>query len=117
MSWELLADPQVWILLLTLSSIEIVLGIDNLVFISIAVSRLPPQQREKARKFGIAVACLTLIALLLTLAYLAHMKQDLFTEFGQGVSIRGLVLILGGVFLLVHGKSEERRVGKEGGSS
>src|SRR3546814_19083858 len=61
MSWELLADPQVWILLLTLSSIEIVLGIDNLVFISIAVSRLPPQQREKGRKFGIAVACLTRI--------------------------------------------------------
>src|SRR3546814_3333528 len=66
--------------------------------ISIAVSRLPPQQREKARKFGIAVACLTRIALLLTLAYLAHMKQDLFTVFGQGVSIRDLVLILGGVF-------------------
>src|SRR3546814_1592262 len=109
MSWELLADPQVWILLLTLSSIEIVLGIDNLVFISIAVSRLPPRQREKARKFGIAVACLTRIALLLTLAYLAHMKQDLFTVFGQGVSIRDLVLILGGVFLLVKGtmRSEE----------
>ena len=53
---EMLADPQVWILLVTLSSIEIVLGIDNLVFISIAVSKLPHEQREKARKFGIAVA-------------------------------------------------------------
>src|SRR3546814_13032591 len=102
MSWELLADPQVWILLLTLSSIEIVLGIDNLVFISIAVSRLPPQQREKARKFCIAVACLNRIALLLTLAYLAHMKQDLFTGFGQGVSIRLLVLIRGWLCLMVH---------------
>ncbi len=108
MSWEMLADPQVWILLLTLSSIEIVLGIDNLVFISIAVSRLPPHQRERARKFGIAVACLTRIALLLTLAYLAHMKQDLFTVFGQGVSVRDLVLILGGVFLLVKGTMEIR---------
>ncbi|MDN5782345.1 MAG: TerC family protein, partial [Luteimonas sp.] len=108
MSWEMLADPQVWILLLTLSSIEIVLGIDNLVFISIAVSRLPPANRERARKIGIAVACLTRIALLLTLAYLAHMKKDLFTLFGQGVSIRDLVLILGGVFLLVKGALEIR---------
>src|SRR5690606_40040812 len=93
---------------LTLRSIEIVLGIDNLVFISIAVSRLPPSQRERARKFGIAVACLTRIALLLTLAYLAHMKQDLFTVFGQGGSVRDLVLILGGVFLLVKGVMEIR---------
>src|SRR3546814_894226 len=108
MSWELLADPQVWILLLTFSSIEIVLGIDNLVFISISLSRLPPQHRAKARQFRIAVACLTRIALLLTLAYLAHMKQDLFTVFGQGVSIRDLVLILGGVFLLVKGTMEIR---------
>src|SRR3546814_5699685 len=108
MIWELLADPQVWILLLSLMWIEIVRGLDNLVFMSIAVSRLPPQQREKARKFGIAVACLTRIALLLTLAYLAHMKQDLFTVFGQGVSIRDLVLILGGVFLLVKGTMEIR---------
>src|SRR3546814_1178521 len=108
MSWELLADPQVWILLLTLSSIEIVLGIDNLVFISIAVSRLPPQQREKARKFGIAAACITRIALLLTLAYLAHMKQDLFTVFGRGLSVRDLVLLLGGIFLVFKGVMEIR---------
>jgi predicted tellurium resistance membrane protein TerC len=104
----MLADPQVWILLFTLSAIEIVLGIDNLVFISIAVSRLPTHQRERARKFGIAVACITRIALLLTLAYLAHMKEDLFTLFGQGVSIRDLVLILGGVFLVVKGAMEIR---------
>ena len=68
---ELLTDPQVWITLVTLSAIEIVLGIDNLVFISIAVSKLPVHQREVARKFGIAVACITRIALLLTLAWLA----------------------------------------------
>ena len=88
---SLLADPQTWITLFTLSAIEIVLGIDNLVFISIAVSRLPHDRRERARKFGIAVACLTRIALLLTLAYLAGMTRDLFTVFGQGVSIRDLV--------------------------
>ena len=108
MSLEMLADPQVWILLITLSSIEIVLGIDNLVFISIAVSRLPADKRERARKFGIAVACITRIALLLTLAYLAHMKDDLFTVFGRGISIRDLVLILGGVFLVVKGAMEIR---------
>ena len=73
---ELLTDPQVWITLVTLSAIEIVLGIDNLVFISIAVSKLPPHQREVARKFGIAVACITRILLLLTLAWLAGLTAD-----------------------------------------
>ena len=103
---ELLTDPQVWITLVTLSAIEIVLGIDNLVFISITVSKLPPHQREVARKFGIAVACITRIMLLLTLAWLAGLTSDLFTLFGQGISVRDLVLILGGVFLLVKGTKE-----------
>ncbi|MEL1265586.1 TerC family protein [Pseudoxanthomonas putridarboris] len=103
---ELLTDPQVWITLVTLSAIEIVLGIDNLVFISIAVSKLPPHQREVARKFGIAVACITRICLLLTLAWLAGLTQDLFTLFGQGISVRDLVLIIGGLFLLVKGTKE-----------
>ena len=103
---ELLTDPQVWITLVTLSAIEIVLGIDNLVFISIAVSKLPPHQREVARKFGIAVACITRIMLLLTLAWLAGLTSDLFTLFGQGISVRDPVLILGGVFLLVKGTKE-----------
>ena len=103
---ELLTDPQTWITLVTLSAIEIVLGIDNLVFISIAVSKLPPHQREKARKFGIAVACITRIALLLTLAWLAGLTSDLFRLFGQGISVRDLVLILGGLFLLVKGSME-----------
>ncbi|MFD0739968.1 TerC family protein [Lysobacter koreensis] len=103
---ELLTDPQVWITLITLSAIEIVLGIDNLVFISIAVSKLPYEQREKARKFGIAVACISRIALLLTLAWLAGLTQDLFQLFGQGISVRDLVLILGGAFLLVKGSME-----------
>ena len=103
---ELLTDPQVWITLVTLSAIEIVLGIDNLVFISIAVSKLPPHQREVARKFGIAVACITRIMLLLTLAWLAGLTADLFTLFGQGISVRDLVLIIGGLFLLVKGTKE-----------
>ena len=103
---ELLTDPHVWITLVTLSAIEIVLGIDNLVFISIAVSKLPYAQREKARKFGIAVACITRIALLLTLAWLAGLTNDLFTVLGQGISVRDLVLSLGGAFLLVKGTME-----------
>ena len=107
---ELVTDPQVWILLLTLSTIEIVLGIDNLVFISIAVGRLPVEQREFARKFGIAVACITRIGLLLTLAWLARLTTDLFTVFGQGVSVRDLILILGGLFLLVKGAMEIREM-------
>ena len=104
----LLTDPQAWITLITLSAIEIVLGIDNLVFISIAVSKLPHATREKARRFGIAVACITRIALLLTLAWLAGLTDDLFSLFGQGISVRDLVLILGGVFLLVKGTMEVR---------
>ena len=108
MTLAMLADPQTWILLVTLSSIEIVLGIDNLVFISIAVSRLPLATRERARKFGIAAACITRVALLLTLAYLAHMKQDLFVVFGHGFSVRDLVLLLGGIFLVFKGVAEIR---------
>ncbi|TWT21975.1 TerC family protein [Luteimonas wenzhouensis] len=106
----MLSDPQVWILLLTLSTIEIVLGIDNLVFISIAVSKLPAERREFARKFGIAVACITRILLLLTLAWLASLTTDLFMVLGQGISVRDLVLILGGVFLLVKGALEIREL-------
>ena len=109
---ELISDPQTWITLITLSAIEIVLGIDNLVFISIAVSKLPYEQREKARKFGIAVACISRIGLLLTLAWLAGLTEDLFTLFGLGVSVRDLVLILGGAFLLVKGVGEIRDIVK-----
>ncbi len=107
---ELLLDPQTWITLITLSSIEIVLGIDNLVFISIAVSKLPYAERERARKFGIAVACITRILLLLTLAWLAGLTHDLFTLFGQGISVRDLVLVVGGLFLVVKGGKEIRDI-------
>ena len=110
MNLDFLADPNVWVTLVTLSALEIVLGIDNLVFISIAVGRLPEHQRPFARKFGIAVACITRIALLISLAFLARMQHDVFTLFGMGFSIRDLVLILGGLFLLVKGAMEIREL-------
>ena len=108
MDLSFLSSPDAWLTLITLSALEIVLGIDNLVFISIAVSRLPEHQRPFARKFGIAVACITRILLLVMLAFLARMEEDLFVLFGMGISIRDLVLILGGVFLLVKGSLEIR---------
>ena len=110
MSFEFLADPNVWLTLVTLSALEIVLGIDNLVFISIAVGKLPEHQRNVARKFGIAVACITRIALLISLAFLARMQTDVFSLFGMGYSVRDLVLILGGLFLLVKGSLEIREL-------
>ena len=110
MSFEFLADPNVWLTLVTLSALEIVLGIDNLVFISIAVGRLPEHQRPLARKIGIAVACITRIGLLVMLAFLARMQNDLFHIGGMGISIRDLILILGGAFLLVKGSMEIREL-------
>ena len=106
MSFEFLADPNAWVTLFTLSALEIVLGIDNLVFISIAVSKLPEEGRPFARKLGIAVACITRIGLLVSLAYLAHMAANLFTVAGMGISIRDLVLIVGGLFLIIKGCME-----------
>ncbi|WP_222565526.1 TerC family protein [Novilysobacter antarcticus] len=113
----MLLDPHVWITLMTLSAIEIVLGIDNLVFISIAVSRLPVEIREKARKLGIAVACVSRVLLLLALAWLAGLKTPLFELFGEGISVRDLVLIVGGIFLLVKGTMEIRDSIVGGGES
>ena len=110
MSLEFLADPNVWVTLFMLSALEIVLGIDNLVFISIAVGRLPEEKRPLARRVGIAVACITRILLLISLAYLAHMEANLFTVAGMGISIRDLVLIVGGLFLLYKGIKEIREL-------
>ena len=99
-------STEIWVALLTLTTLEIVLGIDNLVFISIAVSKLPPEQRPRARKIGLALACITRILLLLSLAFLASMQNNLFSLFGQDFSVRDLVLIAGGLFLLVKGTME-----------
>jgi predicted tellurium resistance membrane protein TerC len=103
---EFLFNTEVWIALLTLSVLEIVLGVDNLVFISIAVSRLAPERRSSARRFGLTLACGTRILLLLTLAYLAGMSVPLFSIFGKDISIRDLILIGGGLFLLIKGTME-----------
>ena len=110
MSFEFLADPNVWVTLFMLSALEIVLGIDNLVFISIAVGRLPEHRRPLARRVGIAVACITRILLLISLAWLAHMESNLFTIGGIGISVRDLVLIVGGLFLLYKGIKEVREL-------
>ncbi len=110
MSLAILADPNVWATMFMLSALEIVLGVDNLVFISIAVGRLPLEQRPLARRVGIAVACVTRIMLLVSLAYLAHMKADLFSVAGMGISIRDLILISGGLFLLYKGSNEIREL-------
>jgi predicted tellurium resistance membrane protein TerC len=90
------------IALVTLTSLEIVLGIDNIVFISILSSKLPPEQRARARRLGLAGAMLMRIGLLLTLSWMIHLTQPLFTVpiLGQAVSGRDLVLLVGGLFLL-----------------
>ncbi len=110
MDLSFLSSPDAWLTLVTLSALEIVLGIDNLVFISIAVSRLPEHQRPLARKIGIAVACITRIGLLVMLAFLARMSNDLFHIGGMGISVRDLVLIIGGIFLLWKGTAEIREM-------
>jgi predicted tellurium resistance membrane protein TerC len=116
---EWLSDPQAWIGLLTLTMLEVVLGIDNVVFISILAAKLPPDQREKARKLGLALAMITRILLLLSLSWIIRLTAPLFTVVGQEISGRDLVLIVGGLFLLgkstheIHGSLE----GEEGEKS
>ncbi|MCX7042646.1 MAG: TerC family protein [Gammaproteobacteria bacterium] len=104
MDW--MFSSEIWIALFTLATLEIVLGVDNLVFISIAVSKLPPERRPAARKFGLMLACVTRIMLLVSLAFLARMQASLFSLMGQNFSVRDLVLIAGGLFLLVKGTME-----------
>jgi predicted tellurium resistance membrane protein TerC len=104
MDW--MFSSEIWVALITLATLEIVLGVDNLVFISIAVSKLPPERRPAARRFGLMLACVTRIMLLVSLAFLAKMQANLFALFGQNFSIRDLVLIGGGLFLLVKGTME-----------
>ena len=104
MDW--IFNSEIWIALFTLATLEIVLGVDNLVFISIAVSKLPPERRPAARRFGLMLACVTRILLLVSLAFLARMQSNLFSLLGQNFSIRDMVLIGGGLFLLVKGTME-----------
>jgi predicted tellurium resistance membrane protein TerC len=97
---ELLADPQAWIALGTLTALEIVLGVDNIIFITILVGRLPAAQRNRARVIGLGLAMGTRILLLLSLAWIMTLTDPLFTVIGQDISGRDLILIGGGMFLL-----------------
>ena len=89
---ELLSDPQIWLAFLTLTALELVLGIDNIIFISILVDKLPPHQREAARKIGLFGAMFMRIGLLMILAWIVGLKATLFTVFGQPFSGRDIVL-------------------------
>ena len=109
---ELLLDPQIWVAFVTLTALEVVLGIDNVIFISILADKLPPEQRAKARRIGLGLAMIMRIALLFSLAWIAKLTAPLFTVLAQEISGRDLVLILGGLFLLakstreIHGSLE-----------
>lgn len=97
---EWLADPQAWIALATLTLLEIVLGVDNIIFISILVGRLPPEQRDLARRIGLALAMGSRIALLLSLAWIMTLTESLLTVLAQKISGRDVILLGGGLFLL-----------------
>jgi len=98
---ELLSDPSAWIALFTLSALEIVLGIDNIIFISILVGRLPEAQRDRARIAGLGLAMFTRIALLFSIVWLTRLTKPMFQIFDHEFSARDLILIVGGLFLLV----------------
>ena len=103
---EWLASPELWVAFLTLTALEIVLGIDNIIFISILVSRLPKHQQPKARFFGLALAMGTRILLLLSISWVMRLTADLFQVFDQGFSGRDLILFFGGLFLLWKSTAE-----------
>ena len=103
---EWLADPQGWIALLTLTALEIVLGIDNIVFISILSGKLPPEDQPRARLIGLALAMVMRIALLFSLAWVIRLTAPLFEVFGHEISGRDLILIVGGLFLLAKATRE-----------
>ncbi|ATN35566.1 hypothetical protein ACO34A_17315 [Rhizobium sp. ACO-34A] len=96
----LLQDPAAWIALITLVIMEVVLGIDNLVFISILTNKLPPEQREKARRIGIGLALIMRLALLGTVAWIVKLTAPVFEAFGHGFSWKDIILIAGGLFLV-----------------
>jgi predicted tellurium resistance membrane protein TerC len=119
---EWLLDPQIWIALVTLTVLEIVLGVDNIIFISILTGKLPASKRQRARTIGLALAMLTRILLLVSLAWLVRLTRPLFTILEHGVSGRDLILIVGGLFLLakstheIHERLEGEEEHGEGGS-
>jgi len=114
MTW--LTSPEMWIGLLTLTVLEIVLGIDNIVFLSIVSGKLPPAQQPRARRIGLSLALLLRIGLLASLAWIIRLTAPLFTVLGQGISGRDLILLAGGLFLIAKSTREihERLEGDEG---
>ena len=103
---EWLTDPQAWVGLITLTALEIVLGIDNIIFIAILAGRLPENLRSKGRTIGLGLAMLTRIALLLSIAWITRLTGPLFSVFFQEISGRDLILFSGGLFLLVKSTLE-----------
>lgn len=103
---EWIADPSAWVALATLTLLEIVLGIDNIIFISILVGRLPEAQRQKARILGLGLAMGTRILLLLSLAWVMRLTEPLFTVLGETISGRDLILLVGGLFLIAKSTHE-----------
>jgi predicted tellurium resistance membrane protein TerC len=98
--FEWMTEPTAWVALGTLTALEIVLGIDNIIFISILSGKLPEHQRAKGRTIGLAAAMIMRIVLLASLAWISHLTVELFSVFGHPVTARDLVLLLGGLFLL-----------------
>ena len=116
---ELLMSPEAWIAFATLTALELVLGIDNIIFISILVDKLPPEKRELARKIGLFMAMFMLIGLLLVLSWIIGLVAPLFTVLNQEISGRDLILIAGGLFLIWKstGEIHQSMEGEEGHSS
>src|SRR5690348_10717813 len=98
--FDLLADPSTWIAFVTLTVMEVVLGVDNVIFISVLVSKLPKEQADRARTIGLGLALIFRIALLLVLSWIIALSTPVFTAFGHGFSWRDLILLLGGAFLI-----------------
>ena len=117
MNW--ITDPQAWIAFVTLLSLEIVLGIDNVIFLSILASKLPTAQQAKARLVGLALAMLMRIALLLSISWVIRLTAPLFTVLAQEISGRDSILIAGGLFLIAKSTHEihQKMEGEEGGAS
>ncbi|WKS98181.1 TerC family protein [Gallibacterium anatis] len=103
---EWISSPEAWIALFTLTALEIVLGIDNIIFISILVGRLPVHQRQSGRVLGLGLAMGTRILLLLSLAWIMRLTEPLFSVMGYAISGRDLILLIGGLFLLVKSTLE-----------
>ena len=113
---EWISSPEVWAALLTLTALEIVLGIDNIIFISILAGKLPPEQRERARRVGLTLAMGIRILLLLSISWIVTLEETLFTIFDQALSGKDLIMLGGGLFLLAKATWElhEKLEGHEG---